>query len=253
MAFRRKKGDQNDGSENPENTDETFGLPEIEYQPLNREGTTATTAAAAESASASYEEPEPERSSEYQRNEVRSDYDTTNNNYEDDDNDGSVWPKIFGILAILALAGVAYWFFGIYQPKQREAERIENERKAKEDADAKAEQRRLAAEQAARDADQRRADSLANLTNKVGSIETLSERTQRYYVVAASAIDGDLLMDKAKILSQKGVNCKIIPPFGKTKFYRLAIAEGDTYATTQSTADGMKGGDYGDALWVIRY
>jgi hypothetical protein len=250
MAFRKNKGDQTDGDQNPENTDETFGLPEIEYQPLNREGTTTTTTTTTESASA-YGDPEPQRN-EY-REEPRQDYDTTGNNYDDDDNDGSVWPKIFGILAILALAGVAYWFFGIYQPQQREAERVKKEQEDKDAATRRAEQERLAAEQATRDADQRRADSLANLTTKEGSIETLTERTRRYYVVAASAIDGDLLMDKAKVLSQKGVSCKIIPPFGKTKFYRLAIAEGDTYATTQSTADGMKGGDYGDALWVIRY
>ena len=59
-------------------------------------------------------------------------------------------------------------------------------------------------------------------------------------------------MDHAKKLSAKGVSCKIIPPFGKAKFYRLAIAEGDNYTDTQATADGMKG-EYGDALWVIKY
>ena len=245
MAFRKKnEGEQPEGTEN---SDETFGLPEIEYQPLNREETTSTTSTTETTSTSSYSQPEPE----YHREEVRRDFDTTNN-YEDDDNDGSVWPKIFGILAILALAGVAYWFFGVYQPAQRaEKDRLANEQKA---ADArKAEEARLAAEQAAKDAEQRRADSLANLAPKQGSIETLSERTRRYYVVAASAIDGDLLMDRAKTLSAKGVSCKIIPPFGKAKFYRLAIAEGDTYASAQTTADGMKGGEYGDALWVIRY
>jgi hypothetical protein len=247
MAFRKKKGDQPEGTEN---TDETFGLPEIEYQPLNREETSETTATTEATASA-YGEQESHR--EYQREETRQQYDTTNNFGDDDDDGGSVWPKIFGILAILALAGAAYWFFGIYKPNQDEAERLRKEQALRDDSIKSANDTRLAAEQARLDAERRRTDSLANLSSKQGTVETLTERTRRYYVVAASAIDGDLLMDKAKVLSSKGVNCKIIPPFGKTKFYRLAIAEGDTYDATQATADGMKGGEYGDALWVIRY
>ena len=87
----------------------------------------------------------------------------------------------------------------------------------------------------------------------IGTIETLSGRSGRYYVVVASAIDGDLIMDYAKKLSANGVSTKIIPPFGKSKFHRLAVAEGDTYPTTQETADGMKGGDYGDKVWVVKY
>ena len=46
---------------------------------------------------------------------------------------------------------------------------------------------------------------------------------------------------------------KIIPPFGKSMFHRLAVAEGDTYASAQAAADGMKGGEYGDKVWVIKY
>ena len=60
-------------------------------------------------------------------------------------------------------------------------------------------------------------------------------------------------MDYAKKLSATGVSTKIIPPFGKSSFHRLAVAEGDTYATTQETADGMKGGDYGNKVWVVKY
>jgi hypothetical protein len=81
----------------------------------------------------------------------------------------------------------------------------------------------------------------------------LSGRSGRYYVVVASAIDGDLIMDYAKKLSAKGVSTKIIPPFGKSAFHRLAVADGDTYQTTQETADGLKGGDYGDKVWVVKY
>jgi hypothetical protein len=243
---RRKKSDEDPDQQdnNAENTDDTFGLPEIEYEPLKR-GETAETEPPVEQTT--YRE-EPQRPT-YEREEVHNEYTTT---YEDDDEESSAWPKIVGVLALLLLAGAAYWFFAKYQPAQREKLRIEQEQAANAEKERLANEQRLADQKAREEADQRRADSLANVTTKEGTVETLSERTQRYYVVVASAIDGDLIMDEAKKLSAKGVSAKIIPPFGKTKFYRLAIADGDTYADTQTRADGMKG-EYGEKVWVVRY
>jgi len=110
----------------------------------------------------------------------------------------------------------------------------------------------LAQEKAEEDRKRLEADSLAKASPAQGTIETLSERTRRYFVVVSSNIDDDLLMDYAKKLSAKGVSSKIIPPFGTTKFYRLAIADFDTYSAAQSSADVSKA-EYGSALWVIRY
>ncbi|HYG03429.1 MAG TPA: hypothetical protein VD927_13350 [Chryseosolibacter sp.] len=239
MAFKKKSNqEQPDGAEN---TDETFGLPEIEYKPLNREEPVETTTTQTYQASGT-----PEQPSEYRQEQVRQEYTF------DDDDDNSPWPKIFGIIAILALAGVAYWFFGVYQPGQRAEEKARQEQAAKDEVARREAAERDRLERARLDAEQRRADSLAALTTNTGTIQTLTDRTNRYYVVVASAIDGDLLMDKAKELSVQGISSKIIPPFGKTKFSRLAVAEGDTYQATQSTADGLKG-QYGEQVWVVRY
>jgi hypothetical protein len=71
-------------------------------------------------------------------------------------------------------------------------------------------------------------------------------------VVIASAIDGDLIMDYARKLSAKGINAKIIPPFGNVKFHRLTVAEGETFAAAAQTAEGLKG-EYTDGAWVIKY
>jgi hypothetical protein len=244
MARKKNVNDDPDQPDDAENSDDTFGLPEIEYEPLKREETRETETTSEQK---TYNEP-PERTV-YGREEVHNEYTTT---YDDDDERSSPWPKIFAVLAILAVAGLAYWYFGKYQPAQRQALK---DKQAQEERDARLKResdQRLADERAKQEADQRKADSLASITTKEGSIETLTERTRRYYVVVASAIDGDLIMDEAKRLSSKGVSTKIIPPFGKAKFYRLAIAEGDTYADTQTTADGMKG-EYGEAVWVVRY
>jgi hypothetical protein len=242
MARRKKNDDDQSPDNSPDNNDdETFGLPEVEYEPLKRDESTVQNEATSEPASV-----EPEQPTSYEREEPQQDYMPA---YDDDD-ESSPWPKILGILAIVVLAGAAYWFFGVYQPRQKALAKQEQD--ARDEAARKAQAER-AAEQSRLEAEQRRADSLANLeVKKEGEIVTLSERTRRYYVVIASAIDGDLIMDHAKNLSTKGVSTKIIPPFGKTKFYRLAIAEGDTYNDTQATADGLKG-EYGGAVWVVKY
>jgi hypothetical protein len=244
---RRKKQDENVSPENQNQNDDTFGLPEIEYQPLNREETpktTTTTETYYQSTSNTTETPK-----EMEQEEVRQ-Y-SSNEYYDNDDEGGSPWPKILGIAAIVLLAGAAVWYFAMYRPKQlaaeREKQRLEQEAKEKEEALTLAEAKRLEDER-------RRADSLAALsaTPPAGTIDTLTERTGRYYVIIASGIDGDLILDYAKKLAPKGVSPKIIPPYGKVKFYRLAIADGDTYAATQATADQLKS-EYTDGAWVVKY
>ncbi len=249
MARKKKTDEDETNNENLGNTndsDDTFGLPEIEYKPLNRD----------EESSASASETQPEEvvnlpespRYEYEQKPVEP---TPEYTYDPDEETAPVWPKIVGILLVIVLALGATWYFALYRPAQAEKERLAKE-KTEQEAKDKAEQERLAAEQRLREeADRKIADSLANLS-KVGVIETLSERTSRYYVVAASAVDDDLLMDYAKKLSGQGISSKIIPPFGKYKLFRLAVADGDTFASTQEVANAKKA-EYGDALWVLKY
>ena len=68
----------------------------------------------------------------------------------------------------------------------------------------------------------------------------------------ASSIDGDLIRDYAKRLSDKGVSAKIVAPYGKVKFHRLTVAEGETFAAAHQTAEQLKG-QYSDDIWVIKY
>lgn len=255
-----QKTDQNAGQ------DDTFGLPEIEYQPLNRE--TPPSGHTPASHETTEEAPEPERTepktesqhieekpvtnTTMEREEVRqSEYNTTY--YDDEDEGNSPWPKILGIAALLLIIGAAGWYFGWKKPKdeaarlraqQAEQARVDSTRREQEVRDA--EQARIAQE------NQRKADSVANATPPVGTIETLNERTGRYYVVIASSIDGDLIMDFAKDLAEKGVNAKIIAPYGRVKFHRLTVAEGETFAAAAETAQQLKG-QYSDGIWVIKY
>ena len=257
MARRKKPEDQPDeNTDQNAGNDDTFGLPEIEYQPINRETTPPPPDVPAPEPQEQinqpqYTEEQPVTNTPMERDEVRqTEYTST---YYDEDEGNSPWPKILGIAALLLIIGAAGWYFGWKKPndtaakiklQEQEQARLDSARR-QQDLEA-AEQRRIA------DENQRRADSVANATPAVGTIETLNERTGRYYVVVASAIDGDLLMDYAKKLSEKGVNAKIIAPYGNVKFHRLTVAQGETFAATQQTADQLKS-EYTEGAWVIKY
>ena len=285
---RKKKQTTDPPPENLDNTDDTFGLPDVEYQPLKRgdvEPTEepvpqdepveppvepATPEIVADETPQLTTEPEPvqeERSFEFKDSvhedshkdesfdrreryeDVHQPYTPT---YSYKDESSPVWPKVVGILLVLALLGLGIWYFAKYRPDQL----AEKEREQKELAAIQEEARRKQADRQAalkREEEQKVAAALPPPAPATGTIVTLSGRSGRYYVVIASSIDGDLIMDYAKKLSGKGVSTKIIPPFGKSSFHRLAVAEGDTYETTQARADELKAGDYGDKLWVVKY
>jgi hypothetical protein len=286
---RKKKQTTDPPPENLDNTDDTFGLPEVDYQPLKREEPEkpeeslaqdepvehpverdAPEVVAVNDAPEVTSEPEPtpaqERAFEFKESlhedSPKDETFETQDRYEDVHQpytptysykeESSVWPKVIGALLVLALIGIGIWYFAIYKPRQLAKEEQERKELAAIQEDArKKEAERQAARQ--REDEQKAAAALPPPAPAIGTIETLSGRSGRYYVVIASSIDGDLIMDYAKKLSGSGVSTKIIPPFGKSSFHRLTIAEGDTYETTQARADELKGGDYGDKLWVIKY
>ena len=250
---------EEENKENIENPDDSFGLPEIDYEPLKREETAGEEHAPLTSSTDSgFTPPEPVMDVPappiQERKEFGEDssYYEPNYNYSYEEERPSIWPKVLLVVALLVVAGgVSWWYFGNYRPNQVALEaRRERERLAAEQ-----EEQRRAAEQAAREREEaaKQAQPETPPALPAGTIETLTSRSGKYYVIVASSIDGDLIMDYGKKLSAKGVTSHIIAPYGKVQFHRLAVADGDTYANAQATADGMKGGDYGDKLWVLKY
>jgi ribonucleotide reductase alpha subunit len=246
---KRNRNDDDQSEENQDNLNDSdnFGLPDIEYKPLDTE-----TEKAAELAETP---PEETQSYSYQSsmNEAKfsdSNKSPYNNGYNSDEN--SKAPLVIGLIIglVVVVAGFLIYYY-VYKPQADKAkqEQIakdkEKERVAKEAREAKAreeeERKRREAEEAA-----------AKAIPATGTIETLTDRTRRYYVVISSAVDGDLIMDYAKKLNAKGTSLKIIPPFAKWKFYRLAIGDYDTFADAQAGADNAKA-EYGSGVWVIRY
>jgi len=265
---KRKNPDDDESKENTENinndADDTFGLPEVEYEPLKREEPVEEPAPKEErvyETSSSSEGTENQPVEETVPDEFQDE--VVDDRYEQpykssysymEEKQSSIWPKVILIVLLVLAAGGALFYFAYYAPKQKKIqEQILADQQRKQ---ALADKKRLEEEaknERLRQEAQRKADSLASIP-KVGTIERLSGRTGQYYVVVASAIDDDLLMDFANKLIAKGKNVKLIPPLGKDgKFHRLAVEAKDSYADAQTAADGLKGGDYGDQLWVMKY
>ncbi len=233
MAKRKDKGDQaNENLNDGNNGEDSFGLPDIEYKPLdNPEQNTVET----------------EQPAVKSEETVRESY-----SYRPQEEAKSNAPVIIAIIIGLVLLVAAFLIYQyVYLPKAEKekkelAAKAANEKKKREEA------ARLAKEKEAEE--QRKREEAAAIVAKpaIGTIETLTGRTGRYYVVIASAVDGDLIKDYANKLSVKGTGTKIIPPFGKWKFFRLTVGDFDTYANAQSNADSAKP-EFGEGAWVIKY
>jgi hypothetical protein len=278
MAKRKKPNEEepSDSSENFNESDDTFGLPEIEYEPIKREEEEPEAEAEEEGTTSSEEAPpyEVEAESEPEQEQVVAEPVEDSSPFVEDlprydeappsqynytyshETESPVWPRaLLIVLAVVVLVGGGLWYFLYYKPMRDEERRIAAAQLAASDAAYRKEKNHQDSLTQIENARMKRiADSIASIPPKpaVGSIDTLKGRTGLYYVVVASDIDDDLLMDYARNLSGKGVSSKMIPPHGKVKFYRLTIAEGDTYANAQTTADGLKA-EYGNNLWVTKY
>ena len=207
--------------------DENFGLPDLEFKPLqDKPAETSTPSSGGPASPSAYE------------------------SYVAEENKSKA-PVILTVVIILVVAIAGYLIYNfIYVPRQ-EAIAKKEALAAAEANRRKAEEQRLAQERAA-EAERKRLEELANAKPKTGTIEMVNARTKRYYVIITSDIDDDLLMDYAKKLSITGINLKVIPPFGGKQFSRLAIADHDTFALAQQNADAAKG-TYGNGVWVLKY
>lgn len=240
MAFK-----QEDETNKDKQSEDNFGLPDLDYKPLDRLDDKPATESINETPVEEEVLSEQTTSSETEyKPEERSVYTPV-------EEEKSKAPIIIGVIIflILALAGFLIYQYVIKPNAEKEKqEQIAKEKLRKEQEEAA----RLAKQREEEERQRLAAEAAAKAKPAEGAIESLTASTGRYYVVVASAVDADLVMDYAKKLSAKGVGTKIIPPFGKSKFNRMAISDFDTYAAAQSAADASKA-EYGNEVWVIRY
>lgn len=85
-----------------------------------------------------------------------------------------------------------------------------------------------------------------------GEIMNVQAKTGRSYIIIGSFVDQDLANDFAKELSGKGKGAKVIFPYGKSKRYRVSIADFDTYSDAAAQINSYKT-TYGDGTWALKY
>lgn len=245
---KRKDNPENEGENLNEgnNGDDNFGLPVIEYKPLDTTEETSKDSSTIDFSSNMDTEKTTQNTEQEEREK--------NYSYTPSEEPKSNAPVIIAVIIglVLVVAGFLIYQY-VYKPK---AEKTKKEQLAKQEADKKRKDEAALLAKEKEEAERIRLEqekaAAANATPAQGTIETLSARTGRYYVVVSSVIDGDLIMDYAKKLSANGTTTQIIPPYGKTKFSRIAVGNFDSFAEAQTSADGLKA-TYGDGIWVIKY
>ena len=85
-----------------------------------------------------------------------------------------------------------------------------------------------------------------------GEITSLTEKTGKTYIIVSSFFDDDLAQDFASKLSKDGRSPIVIPPFGESRFYRVAIAEYNSFADAKAGLEGFKA-EFGQDIWPLRY
>ncbi len=242
--------------DNLNEADDSFGLPDLDYKPLDEE---------------SSEEPvvEPEEDSAVEEEENTEDSYTSSYSEESEEEEqeeekpalryqmeeeSSNAPKIIGgIIGVLVLAAVI-WYFGFYGPQQKKI--AEAEKAKQEELDYKKAQDAKAALKKKQEAEAAAAEA-AQVANEVeentdAEVEILSERSGRYYIVLESFIDEDFAKDFGNRIAQEGTPSFLIPPYSKKKMQRVAIGGYDSMEEAESGLNNLPE-EYGTGKWILKY
>jgi hypothetical protein len=93
---------------------------------------------------------------------------------------------------------------------------------------------------------------LESAPKAIGAISEISQPLDKYYLIVASFFDNDLAFDYAEKLILSGSNVIIIPPFGTSKFTRVALLEYETLDKANIGLDKYKD-EFDEQLWVLKY
>lgn len=251
------------GQDDINDADDSFGLPDLEYKPLD-EVSEEDTPDEPESVPSEDSEDAGEAQEEEPRVEEDSYDDNSNNSTEDEaekpelryqiEESSSNVPKIIGgIFGVLIVAAII-WYVGFYRPKQQ---KIADDAQAKQElldkqaaADAAALKKQNDADAAA-SAEEARLAAEADALAKAG-IQILEERTGRYYIVLESFIDGDFARDFGNKIAKEGTPSFLIPPYSKKKMQRVGVGAYETIGEAQAALNNLSS-EFGTGKWILKY
>lgn len=249
------------GQDDINDADDSFGLPDLEYKPLDDDSDDSET-----------EEPENKEDSEDVEAEEHSE--TSSYDSDDEENESSEYeeeeekpqlryqieekssnaPKIIGGIVVVLLVSVAIWYFGFYQKQQQaiaDAEQAEQEIVDKQKADEAAALKAKNDAAAAVAAEEARLQAEAQEMAKAG-VQILEERTDRYYIVLESFIDEDFAKDLGNKIAKEGTPSFLIPPYSKKKMQRVAVGGYETIGEAQSALGNLPE-SFGTGKWILKY
>lgn len=241
--------------ENVNEADDSFGLPDLDYKPLEEETTepeedlSSDDASDAEDQSADESgyssETEEESEQEEEKPVLRYQLEEESSNA----------PKIIGgVIGVLALAAII-WYFGFYKPQQQ---KIVDDAKAKQEeldykkAQEAAARKKQAAADAAATAEAETQAQAGVQEDLNGETQILTERSGRYYIVLESFIDEDFAKDYGNKIAKEGTPSFLIPPYSKKKMQRVGIGGYESMDEATSALNDLSG-EFGTGKWILKY
>lgn len=211
------------GKRNHFDADNEYGLPEVEFSPLEREPSQT-----------------PEEAHAFHNAHTIADH-----HEREEEQKSSSLPMILILAGIILLAGIFVYFFAFDNDSPQE-QITQTPQEAAPVTYAEEEE-----EDAYTTDDWNTAEPEAPVATE-GSVTNITQRTGRYHLIVGSFIDGDLAADYAGRLAKDGIQAKIIEPAGTQKFYRLSVNDAETISDLQSNMDDMKA-KHGENIWIVKY
>ena len=238
--------------DNVNEADDSFGLPDLDYKPLEEETSEADEEIESDEVSETEDQPSYESDSSTYSSDTDEEEEKPTLRYQMEEESSNAPKIIGGIIGVLALAAII-WYVGFYRPKQQ---KLADEAQAKqEELDyKKAQEAETLKKQAAADA----AAAADNQTPEVvpedlnAEVKILSERSGRYYIVLESFIDEDFAKDFGNKIAKEGTPSFLIPPYSKKKMQRVAIGGYESMDEAQTGLNNLSE-EFGTGKWILKY
>lgn len=206
-----------------ENQDD-FGLPEVKYEPLDREDETP---------------PEFEEPAYYEDQE------------EEEPKGSKKGLIIIGIISLLIIAGLSIYLFlfgGVEQISGWFADEPEPQPVTQVVSEPEPEPEPTPEPEPAPEPEPE-IDPLAPYSD----ISAISEPTGRSFIVVGSFVDADLAMDYSQELMEQGVGSRILSPTNRAPLmHRVAVADYDSFQEAMNDISLFRN-KYGEQTWVLKY
>lgn len=217
---------QDEEKHNNSNMDDhdDFGLPEVDYSPINREDETPS----------AFERP---------------------TYYSDDDEDDKKGWVIAGVVGFFVLVGLVVYLL-LFDGAQQIGTLFDSEPKPRqsvfEDEETE-EELKVAVEKTEEPEPEPEVVAEVNPLAPYEGITTISQPTGRSYIVIASFVDEDMARDFGNKMLNKGVGVKIIQPTGRSPLlHRVVVADYAAFRGAMAEVDRFRA-EYGEKSWVLKY